>query len=219
MPITTSAILGGIQSAAGLAQIIKGQRLAKQNKAPSYEIPKEIEDNLSQAQMMALEGLPPEQKKQYVDNIQRQQNFGLAALGDRKAGISGLATLTQQGQDAYSNLLSQDAAARQQNQSAVMDARTQLAGFKDKSFELNKLMPFQQKAEAAQGLTGAGMQNVFGGLSSIQGTMENKALAGESQDDLTSQYNVAKQTNPALTFAEFMKMNTKGGLGFANKIK
>lgn len=240
MPITTSAILGGIQSATGIAQYISGQKMAKGNKRPQYEIPSDIKDNLSQAQLQSLEGLPEEQKKQYIENTQRVQNSGLNALGDRQAGIAGLASLTQQGNDANRQLLSMDAQARQQNQSALMNARTQMAGYKDKDFELNKLLPFQQTAQAAQGLQGSGLQNIMGGLSSVQNTFENASLAknanpmkpvntippisgtnntlqsqGPQRTDIMNQYQVAKLSNPSLTLADFMR--TQGG-GFANNL-
>lgn len=177
MPIITAAVLGGLQSAAGIAQYAKGRQLAKGAVRPTYEIPKEIADNLSQAQMEALQGLPPEQVKQYVENVQRQVGFGLTALGERKAGIAGLATLTQQGTDAYKDLLSADAAARQANLRQLMNAREQMAGYKEKEFELNKLLPYQEQVQAAQAMTGAGMQNIMGGLTSAQGALETKYLA------------------------------------------
>lgn len=247
MPITTSIVLGGIQTAVGVGQFLKGQSIAKKNKRPDYNIPDEIKQNLSQAQMAALEGLPPEQKQQFIENTQRQQNFGLNALGDRKAGLTGLATLTQQGNDANKNLLSMDAAARQQNQQGLMDARTQMAGYKDKQFELNKLLPFQQTAEAAKGLQGSGLQNIMGGLGSAQNTFENQSLAkayGRTQpgstpqlpgasggtgvgglnqqapqrSDVMNQYQIAKMSNPNLSLADFMKTQpNQGGLNMLNK--
>lgn len=211
MPVTTSAILGGIQTASGIAQYIKGNQMAKKNKRPDYQVPQEISDNLSQAQMQALEGLSPEQKQQYVENVQRQQNFGLNAMGDRKAGISGLATLTQSGNDAYNNLLTQDSQARMQNQQGLMDARTEVANFKDKGFELNKLLPYQQKAEAATALKGAGIQTAVSGLSNLQNTYENQGLAnamGGGDSDLMTQFKIAQQNNPGLDFATFKRMNS-----------
>ena len=177
MPVTTGAILGGINSAVGIGQYLSGRKKAKENSKPEYEIPSEIKDNLSQAQLQALQGLPEAQKNQYIQNVQRTQNQGLNALGDRKSGIAGLASLTQAGNDANTNLLSMDAQARQQNQSGLMNARTQMSGYKDKDFELNKLLPFQQQAQAAQGLQGAGLQNIVGGLNSMQNTFENASLA------------------------------------------
>lgn len=237
-PTITGALLGGLQTATGIYQYIKGQSIAKNNVRPDYQIPDSIKQNLSQAQLNALEGLPPEQKQQYLENVQRQQNFGLNALGDRKAGISGLAALTQQGNDASKNLLSMDAEARQRNQQGLMDARSQMAGYKDKEFELNKLLPFQAKAQAAQGLMGSGLQNAMGGLQSAQHTYESSQLAkayGEGGDqssnnppnvqgqgsqllgqapqrsDVMNQYQIAKMSNPNLTLADFLK--TTPGMG------
>lgn len=174
-----AAIAASVAGTVGAVQYMKGRKMAKQNKRPDYEIPQEIKDNLSQAQMQALEGLPPEQKQQYVENVQRGQNFGLNALGDRKAGISGLATLTQQGNDAYKDLMTQDAIARQANLDKLMGAREQIAQYKDKGFELNKLIPYQEKAQAAAAMQSAGLQNIAGstqsGSSAIgQGIQANK---------------------------------------------
>ncbi len=241
MPVSLSAINAGINGAVGIAQYIKGQKIAKQNKRPSYEIPSEIKDNLSQAELQALEGLPPEQKQQYIENIQRQENFGLNALGDRKAGLTGLATLTQQGNDANKSLLSMDAAAKMENEKKLIDTRSEMAGFKDKQFELNKLLPFQAKSEAAQGLKGAGLQNISGALGSVTNTLENNALAkaysggsntgstpqlpgststtgvgGLNQTvpqrtDVMNQYQIAKMSNPNLTLADFMKTQPNQG--------
>jgi len=55
MPIVTASILGGVQSAAGIAQFLRGRSLAKQNIRAEYQIPPEIAQNLSQAQLQALE--------------------------------------------------------------------------------------------------------------------------------------------------------------------
>lgn len=175
MPVTTAAILGGVQTVTGIAQYIKGRKLAKENKRPSYEIPNEIKQNLTQAQMMALEGLPAEQKKQYVDNIQRSQNFTLGAMDDRKAGLTGLSSLMQNSNDAYRNLLSMDAQAKQANQQQLMGQRGIMANYKDKAFDFNKVQPYEAAAQAAQAMQGAGMQNAFGGLSSIGGSLSGGA--------------------------------------------
>src|SRR3990167_990319 len=182
-PLLTSAILGGVQSDAGITKYSKGRALAKQNIKPQYDIPVEIAQNLSQAQLQALEGLPPEQKKQYVENVQRQVGFGLTALGERKAGIAGLATLTQQGTDAYKDLLTADARARQENLRQLMSAREQMAGYKEKEFQLNRLIPYQEKAEAAAAMQGAGIQNIMGGLRGAQGAFEQKGIIEAYKDE------------------------------------
>lgn len=154
------------QGATGIAQLIKGRRLAQQNIRPDYEIPQEIRQNLSQAQMQALEGLPAEVKNQYLQNIQRSSQFALSSMGSRKAGLTGLSSLVQNQNDAYSNLMAQDAQAQQANLQELMNQRERMAQYQDRKFELNRLDPFKQKAEASQALKGAGLQNLMYGLQS-----------------------------------------------------
>lgn len=182
MPVTASLALGGLQTASGIAQYFKGRKMAKGNTRPSYEIPEEIKQNMSQAQMQAYEGLPEAQKQQYISNLQRSANFGLSAMSDRKAGLSGLSALVQNQNDAYNNLLSQDSAAHQANLANLMNVRSQMAGYKDQEFQMNKLVPFQETAQASQGLQGAGLQNIYGGLESGVGTLQNAQLAKSLED-------------------------------------
>ncbi len=175
-------VLGLGQSAYGLWQAHKGNQMASANKRPTYEIPDEINQNLNQAQQMALTGLPDEQKQQYVNNIQRSQNFGLGASSDRKGGLAGLGGLVQQGNDASMNLLSADAGARRQNQMGLMNARTQLANYKDKAFEFNKANPYYENAAAARAMQGAGAQNIWGGLGTTAGALGRRAVMNHDDD-------------------------------------
>ncbi len=172
-------VLGGLQSLYGIYQQHRGNMMAKANQRPTYEIPGEIQQNLNQAQSMALQGLPEEQKQQYVNNLQRSQNFGLGAASDRKGGLAGLGGLVQQGNDASMNLLSADAGARRQNQMGLMNARTQLANYKDKAFEYNQANPYQEKAAAARSMQGAGLQNMWGGLGTIAGVSGRNQIANQ----------------------------------------
>ncbi len=165
------AIVGGLigagQSAYGIYQKHKADQLAATNIRPTYKIPQGIQDNLTQAQQMALEGLPEEQKTQYLNNLQRAQSFGLNSISERRGGLAGLSGIVQQGNDASMNLLSADSAARRSNQSTLFNARTQLANFGDKAFQFNQADNYYENAAAARGLAGAGLQNVWGGLGTI----------------------------------------------------
>jgi hypothetical protein len=72
------AALKGIQ---GLAQGLKGSKLAKKNIRPTYEIPQEFQQNLAIAENMGRVGLPQQQYTQGLQNIQRGQTAGLRQLG------------------------------------------------------------------------------------------------------------------------------------------
>lgn len=162
----------------GLHQYLEGKKIAKGNNRPTYEIPPEIAQNLSQAQQQALQGLPEEQKQQYISNLQRSSAYGLSQLGSRKAGLSGIAAINQNQNDAYGNLLAQDSAARMQNQQQLYGQRQNMADYKTQAFQFNKVDPYYETLARSEALKGAGIQNIgnsFQIAAGKQGSGENPA--------------------------------------------
>jgi hypothetical protein len=157
--------LGAIATAGlGAAQLGYGLYQQSKNKRPTYEIPPEIKANMTLAQQQALQGLPEEQKQQFINNTQRSQAFSMSQLGSRKAGLSGVAAINQQGQDAYGNLMAQDAQARMQNQNKLYAANQTMADYKDQAFQLNESNLYYEKTAQNNAMMGAGIQNLTGGL-------------------------------------------------------
>lgn len=191
-----SGILGGLESAYGLYENIKGNQMAKDNVRPTYTIPDEIKQNLTQSDQMALEGLPDAQKQQYIQNIQRSQQLGLNSLSDRKAGLSGIEGIVQSGNDAAGNLLSLDSTARRQNQILAMQQGQNLANYKDKAFDYNKNQPYQNTAAAARALQGAGLQNIAGGLGTIAGVMDRNGFGNGTASAPSGTYNPNAGASP-----------------------
>lgn len=131
---------------------------------PVYQVPEEIKQNLTQAQQQALQGLPEEQKRQYIENIQRGSAQSLSASQSRKGGLSGVTAINQQQGQAYNQMLSMDAQARRENQRALMQQRGVMADYKDQAFQFNVVDPYYEKIagdkqrsqDLAQNLTSAG---------------------------------------------------------------
>ena len=164
IPLALALAPAAIQGGTGIYQAVRGNQLRNSMDRPTYEIPQEILDSLTDAQIQALRGMPAEQKEQYLSNIMRAQQASLDAMGDRKAGLAGLPGVQQTALDAYRNMLSMDAQQRQANEQALQNTRGVVAGFKDKEFEYNQALPYQQTMAAAEAMTGAGMQNIVGGV-------------------------------------------------------
>lgn len=182
--IPLAAIPAVAQGVYGLAQLFKGASMNA--KRPEYQIPDEVKQNLTQAQMQSFEGLPAEQKKQYLENLQRGQAFQAKQLNDRSSGVAGIASMAQSQNDALKNLLGMDAQARMQNQANLMQQRSNMAQYQDKAFQINQMEPYMQQAQAAESLKGAGLQNIFGGLTSgvqtaLEKDMYQKLLGDQSQ--------------------------------------
>lgn len=155
--------LKGIQ---GVFQGIKGKKLAKQNKRPTYEIPREFQQNLAIAENMGRTGLPQEQYNQAQQNFQRNQASALRQFG-RMGNPRGLAGIVRAGNDATMGLDVADANARLQNQRNAMAFRTQLGQQQLAKQQWDKMAKYGENADAASALMGAGRQNVMGALSEL----------------------------------------------------
>ena len=163
---TVAAISAGIKGVTGLAQYLKGRKIAKENVRPEYEIPLEMRNKMTSAQLMSFRGLPEEQKQQFLTNMQRSSSNSLSNISSRRGGLAGVGALAQTESDALSGMMSMDAQQRMSNIQNLGNVQSEMAGFQDKAFGLNKLNPYMENAEAAQAMKGAGLQNMMGGLDS-----------------------------------------------------
>lgn len=162
----TGALLAA-QVATGVAQAVAGGVKANRLDRPEYKIPDAVEANMTMAQRMAFQGLPDEQKQEFIQQIDRQMSSSMQGMSDRKAGIGAISALNQQAQDSSMKLLSMDTQQRMANIQNLMNMRNQYAQYSDKQFMMNEMQPFQQELQAAQQFQSAGLQNIMGGIGSI----------------------------------------------------
>jgi hypothetical protein len=183
------AALKGIQ---GLAQGLKGSKLAKKNIRPTYEIPQEFQQNLAIAENMGRVGLPQQQYTQGLQNIQRGQTAGLRQLGRMGRGGS-VAGLARAGMDATLGLDVADANARMRNQQSAMGYRSLMGQQQLAKQQYDKFAKYEEEAAAAEALKGAGRQNVMGGLSDLANigmtAMAYGDLGGTGKNKVAPVYN------------------------------
>lgn len=159
-----AAIPTAIQTGTGIYQAVKGNQMARSMDRPEYEIPQGVLDNLTDAQIQAIRGLPQEQISLYLDNVARSEQSALDAMSTRNAGLTGLSNVQQQSNDANRDLLSMNAQQRQINEKALMDVRKDVASYEDKAFQTNQMQPYLDMMQGAQAMKGAGIQNIMGGV-------------------------------------------------------
>lgn len=167
---TSSGLLSG---AVGFFQRRKAKKMLKNLNQPVYDIPNEVLENKRRAEMAANEGMPSQQYTNAMRNFQRNQTSALSASLDRRSALMALPKIQQQSNDAMSNLDAQDAIMRQQNQRALYGINSQVAQYRDKAFDINKMQPYQRDYGYAMGLLGAGNQNLLSGA--------DRLLAGGGQ--------------------------------------
>lgn len=206
-------ILAGAQAAVGLGQAISGWSQKKKLTRPEYQIPKEIEQNMSEAELMSYYGMPDAQKQEYMQNIQRSTQGALRGVASRKGGLGAVAVAQQTQQDAYMNLLSADVQQRMQNIQTAQQMRQTMAGYRDKAFEINEMQPYEQKYAEAQSLIGSGMQNVMGGLSSMAQTQMMGDMMESMDGGDTSQGDKGKGNSFLSKAFSLLTGNPFAGLG------
>jgi hypothetical protein len=168
------AALGGIISGVGSllgglfggGQKKKARKMLAAAKDPGYQIPKEFEQNLGQAEQMARVGMPSEQYNLAGTNIQRNTQAGLRQLGRMSNPFAGIAGLQRGQNDAFAQLDAQNAATRRQNILGAMGARSQLAGQKLAQQQYGQ-QRYMDQVNQANALMGAGMQNQGSAISGL----------------------------------------------------
>lgn len=187
MPVTIglgTAAIGGIQSIIGGIKGRKARRELENLQTPQYEKSRSITDYYNQA--LGRYQQSPQQSNLYkmqAQNIARGTAQGISALQDRRSALAGIPALVQGQNDAY--LKAAAAAEQQQAQNfAQLGAASQAMGAEERqAFNINKMLPFQQKSnilgQKAAGYTqlmNSGLQNVYGGLTgAITGSSEIKS--------------------------------------------
>jgi hypothetical protein len=203
-PFTISALIsGGVQLGTGVYQAIKSASI--DSTRPTYEIPDEIKQNLTQAQLNAIEGMPEDVRNRYIDQLTRTMATGLQALGDRRGGIAGVSNLVRAATDANRNIAGMDAQMRQQQEQALMGQRQVMANYKDKAFDWNERQKYLENAQAKQSMAGAAMQNITGAANNVMGGM----MQSKYMDFLKGAYGGGATGNPMAKMSpDMMQMMT-----------
>lgn len=157
LSIVGQAAIGAVQTGVGIAK----QRAATR---PEYQLPRAMEEAMTEAQQLSYYGLPDAQKQEFLDNVARSTAGQVRGLSDRRAGAGAVQVAAQGERDAYKGLLSRDAQARLNNIQRLQQTRQVYAQYEDRMFNINELQPYMQEVQGAAALGGAGLQNMMGAL-------------------------------------------------------
>lgn len=210
MPVTMGLVSagigvvgGGIQAIAGARQAKKARRELEGLQSPTYTQSKSISDYYNQA--LSRYQQSPSQSNLYkmqAQNIARGTAQGIAGLQDRRSALSGISGLIQGQNDAQLKAL----AAAEQDQSqkfGQLGAASQaMAGEERQAFNINQMMPYQnkrdilmQKAAGGAQLENAGLQNIYGGLQS--GAMYGSGMIKDTNKTTENTYDQDRYLPPS----------------------
>ena len=180
-PITTAFSLAptAIKLGTGIAQMIKGNKMGKDNPRPEFEIPTAAIEALNSARVGASTFGMAGQDLMESKLDQNLANTTSDILGSATSSTDALAALVKAGGNRMASQTDLDIAGAQDYEQRKRELRGELKGmaeWQNLEFQTNEMQPFLDKAAAASALKGAGMQNVVNSLSEAGGTLANNAL-------------------------------------------
>ena len=223
IPLLAAAAPGILQGVTGLIQSISGGSKAKKAesalenlKTPTYQANKGIMDYYNQA--MQRYNVNPYQSQQYQygqTSANRNLAAGIGALQDRRSAVGGISRLTAGANDAA--LRNGMAAENEQsNRFSQLGSATGMKAQDDMTrFQYNDVAPYEKqynllsmKAGAANQMQNAGMQNMFGGLSSLSMLGSDSLLNSAGKTGGAASSNSGYGNNMPSTYSDYLKMKS-----------
>lgn len=171
--------LGALQSVIGFFGGRKAKKALESQQTPIYSPSKSISDYYNQALQRYQES--PYQSNLYkmqAQNIARGTAQGLAGLQDRRSALAGVSGLVHGQNDA---MLRVTAAAEQQKDQRFgqLGAASQAMGAEERqAFNINKMLPYQNRRDILQQKAGGYAQMLNAGLTNYFGGGQTGAIVG-----------------------------------------
>jgi len=164
LPLAVAGGIAAIQVGKGLYDTYQANKgLDAMGEREAYEVPQSVAGATNISRNMAREGVPQATMNLQRQNLDRLQTSSLAQMGSRKAGLAGVAGLSQSLADSYTQLAAQDAQARINNMNNYQ-SQLNLQG----QYEEKALLDRQGNYDVARaGLLGrreAGQNQIMAGL-------------------------------------------------------
>lgn len=185
VPLAAGLLSGGYKTVTGIGQQSRGRRLRRDAQAEfdrnPYTTPTEALQALSSAQNLAGQTELPGQS---ALEAQIQSATGSAIQAKREAAVSPqdiIAGATDVYQNLYvnplRNLTVQAASRYDANQANLQSQLNNVAQYRDREWQQNVLLPYQNALATAGQLSSAGQQNIASGFGDIAGSLTNYAIA------------------------------------------
>ncbi len=186
-PLVTSALFAGVPALAkmgvGIGQKIKANKLSKTPR-PVYqrpgEIDKYVQSSLSRSASPRIAGHEAIEQKLGAASANVMRTAQDAA--DPMAFLGAVSSAKGREQDAILDLGIAGAQDKARREEAANQALLTGAQYKDKEFEINELMPYQQAKAAESALRESGTQNLIGGITDLSGVASSMIGIGGGGD-------------------------------------
>lgn len=193
----------GIAAASAVYQGIKGAKQKREAQRVQDEADRQERANLSEAQRMALSGMPRDEYMKQLQSIYRNQASALGYLRDRKSALAAVGNIQQSSNDATLSLNAQNAQMKREAERTALGQANRIASLKGQEAAY--------KRESGQAMTGAAFQNIFNAAGYGAMALAGNGEGGDGTGSTTA--NRASDAMRPLDGTLYGKGGYKGGLG------
>ena len=210
LPLAAAGVSGALKAVTGIGQRRRARRIRRRaqrrfDRNP-YETPAEALQALESAQIQAGQTELPGQAAM---EAQITGAAGGAVQATREAAVTPqdvAAGATQAYQNLYlnplRNLSIQASRRYDANQQNLQSQLGNIAQYRDREWQQNVLLPYQNAMQTAGQLSSAGQQNIFSGVSDALGGISNFAMASQFANQAAA--NTAAMRSPNVVQAPAM---------------
>ena len=196
----------------GVYQLIKARQLQKQlGERPVYDF--NYAKDAVAGQLALAQGEAPGLSQQMTAANQSLANTTQNIAAMAPSGAAGLGALVQSGaanQQMQNDILANALQQKMGLQQSYLQGLSNLEGYNQTAFDINKMQPYQMKLGEISALKQAGMQNIGGGVSNLAQSIDASRMQ-ESLTDSYSQVSLQQMVDSGLISEEAArKMGWKG---------
>lgn len=181
-PMTIGLLSKGVGQVAktgtGVFQALQARKMAKGLGArPQYETPESAQQALELSAMRTMGGMPGQEQAQGQIGAQAGRGYqeGTEISSSPAAAMAMAGNVTANAMQQTTQMAGQEAQYKSQAEQDYIAQLGQQAGYEEKEFDINKMQPFLDKADAIRRLKESAMHNITGGVQELGGTATQAA--------------------------------------------
>lgn len=200
------------QAIFGTWQYLNAIKQAKSNIRPEYNIDPAYQNQIDL--LTANYGLPQSALNSYYNQAGQGAAQGINAILANGGNPNMIAQLINQQNRNFQDVLVKDALAKKADLSGIIGAQLQLAGEKDKAFQINEFAPYADKSQAIAQQKNAGLQNINSFFNTASSSVAN-GLTGGLYDSKVTDTTKITPTTTGVDYSQIIKM-LQPNTGFQN---
>lgn len=167
MPVTITAVLGGLQTATGVLGKIKAAKMAKSNKRPELKDNPYLNDVYNMTGAYANTGLSASAKQSLISNNDRSLSSSIDAILTTGGSANQIGSLYESSTGALRQMALSEDQARYRNRQDFAEASLKKADEVRDKFLVNEYGPWKDQAQLIKELSSQSMQDIWGGLNTV----------------------------------------------------